>query len=319
MRERLRAGFLNDHGLGEADRRPLAGDASARRYERLSADRPLILMDTPPPENVGIFADIAEALRARGYSAPEVIAEDRENGFLLLEDLGDDIFARLIEAGAPEKELYRLAVDFLIDLAAAKPPEFLPHFSDDYVMAQNALFVDFYLAEKLGHPLEAEPRAFYDDIWRNLLPRMRAGPEVMLLRDFHSENLLYLNDRDGVKALGLLDFQDALKGPPAYDLVSLLQDARRDVTEPMAAELVYHYLDNTGIEEAAFRESYAILGAHRALRILGIFTRLAKVDGKTRYLDMIPRMQKHLAANLAHPGLAGLQNWLALTIGEGKS
>lgn len=320
MRETALTTFLERNGLKDAARQPLAGDASARCYERIMAsEKSLILMDAPPPEDVCSFVAIAKELTKRGYSAPEIHAEDIEQGFLLLEDLGDDVFARLFEAGQAETPLYRLAVDFLIDLAKLPPPSFLPAFSDQYIRVQNEMFLDFYVPHKLGEPLSGEPRKFYQDIWENLIPRMRIGPDVMLLRDFHSENLLYLKDRDGLKSLGLLDFQDALKGPAAYDLVSLLQDARRDVDETMAGEMVYHYLDETGFDEADFRESFAILGAHRALRIMGIFCRLAEVEGKNRYLEMIPRMQQHLAGNLAHPVLTGLRNWLMLTIGEGKS
>ena len=320
MRDTLLDAFLEKNGLTGAVREPLAGDASSRRYERIRTfDKNMVLMDAPPPEEVNHFVAVAGALKEKGYSAPEIYGGDIGQGFLLLEDLGDDLFARMIEAGAPEEPLYRLAVDFLIDLAKTQPPSFLPEFSDDYVIAQNEMFLDFYVADKLGRPLEDAPREFYRDIWRNLLPRMRVGPDVTLLRDFHSENLIYLKNRPGVKAVGLLDFQDALKGPAAYDLVSLLQDARRDVDEAMAEEMVYHYLDETGVEEEEFRESFAILGALRALRILGIFVRLAKVEGKVRYLEMIPRMQRHLMGNLAHPGLAALRNWLSLTLGEGKS
>lgn len=320
MRNELILPFLRTAGYADADITPLAGDASSRWYARLRTESgPLILMDAPPPEDVGIFADIAVALRLRGYSAPAILAEDRKSGLLLLEDLGDDIFARLMEKGAPEAALYRLAVDFLVDLGKMPPPDFLPEFSDAYIMAQNEMFLDYYVPEKLGAPLGSTARIFYEDIWRNLLPRLRVGPEVMLLRDFHSENLLYLKDRDGVQALGLLDFQDALKGPPAYDLASLLQDARRQVDDALAEEMIYRYLDATGLPEQEFRLSYAILGAHRALRIMGIFIRLAREQGKTRYLGMIPRMQGYLGANLAHSGLAALDNWLRLTIGEGKS
>ncbi|WP_334129993.1 aminoglycoside phosphotransferase family protein [Sneathiella sp.] len=320
MRNELILPFLRTAGYADADITPLAGDASSRWYARLWTESgPLILMDAPPPEDVGIFADIAVALRLRGYSAPAILAEDRKSGLLLLEDLGDDIFARLMEKGAPEAALYRLAVDFLVDLGKMPPPDFLPEFSDAYIMAQNEMFLDYYVPEKLGAPLGSTARIFYEDIWRNLLPRLRVGPEVMLLRDFHSENLLYLKDREGVQALGLLDFQDALKGPPAYDLASLLQDARRQVDDALAEEMIYRYLDATGLPEQEFRLSYAILGAHRALRIMGIFIRLAREQGKTRYLGMIPRMQGYLGANLAHSGLAALDNWLRLTIGEGKS
>ncbi|MCF8467944.1 MAG: phosphotransferase [Sneathiella sp.] len=319
MRKQLLDRFLEQQGLGGAKRIPLAGDASSRRYERITGGcRSLILMDAPPPGGVRAFIAIDRELAARGYSAPKIFAEDPIEGFLLLEDLGDGLFAALIAAGEPEPPLYQLAVDFLIDLQKTPPPSFLPPFSDDYVRDQNDVFLDYYVAGKLGAPLEAEPCVFYKQIWEELLPALRAGPEVFLLRDFHSENLLLLPDREGLKALGLLDFQDALRGPAAYDLVSLLQDARRGLDAYMAEDMIYHYLDETGMEEEEFRQSYAILGAHRALRIMGIFTRLAKEQGKTKYLDLIPRMQGYLAQDLGHPALSALRNWLDLTIGEGK-
>lgn len=319
MRERDRSLFLEANGLAGASRMPLAGDASARRYERVTdGDRSRILMDAPPPEDVGRFVAVARELATRGYSPPEIYAEDLEKGFLLLEDLGDGLFSDLMASGEPEEPLYRLAVNLLIDFSRQAPPSSLPHFSDDYLRDQNRMFLDWYVPAKTGVHLSDEAERFYQEIWEELLPDIRVGPEVMLLRDFHSDNLLYLKDREGLRSLGLLDFQDALRGPAAYDLVSLLQDARRDVHAD-TDDMIHYYLEKTGLDETDFLTSYAILGAHRALRIMGIFTRLAEQDGKTAYLELMPRMRAHLARNLTHPALAALKNWLAVSVGEGNS
>ncbi|PHQ72339.1 MAG: aminoglycoside phosphotransferase [Sneathiella sp.] len=317
MREQHLADFLKQNQLDAAKRQALAGDASSRRYERISdVARSVILMDAPPPENVGPFIEVAALLKAQGYSPPEIIAADLSRGFLLLEDLGDTLFARLIDAGAEEAPLYQLAADFLIDLTRRSPPSGLPRFSDDYISEQNELFLDWYIPDQSGASVSPRDRQMYRDIWSRLLPKIRVGPDVILLRDFHAENLLYLEGREGLKALGVLDFQDALVGPPAYDLASLLQDARRDVGVETAEQMIRRYIEQTNVEENAFRSSYAILGAHRALRIMGIFVRLAKAQGKTRYLDMLPRMRRHLAHNLAHPELGELEGWLQKTLGD---
>lgn len=317
MREQRLTDFLNQNALGTVMREPLAGDASSRRYERIRyAGQSLILMDAPPPEKVVPFVKVAGILKACGYSPPEIIAADMDNGFLLLEDLGDGLFARLLEAGSAELPFYKLATDFLIDLTRQLTSDDLPHFSDDYIAAQNDMFLDWYIPEKTNTDVSVEERKIYSCIWERLMPKIRVGPEVLLLRDFHAENLLHLKGRPGLKALGLLDFQDALIGPSAYDLVSLLQDARRDVSTQTAEQMIAHYIEKTGVDAGFFRRSYAILGAHRALRIMGIFVRLAKSQGKKRYLEMLPRMRSHLVQNLEHPVHGELKEWLKMKIGD---
>ena len=311
MRENLKSQFLQKNNIQHFQRVRLAGDASSRRYERLTWQaKTLILMDAPPPETISQFVKVAKILSAQGFSAPKIYACDAKNGFLLIEDLGDDLFARLIEAGEDEEALYKLAVDFLLALTRTPFPAELPKFSDDYILDQNQMFLDWYVLDKTGYAITENLRSEYDEIWRPLLKKIRAGSEVILLRDFHAENLLVLKERKGLQALGLLDFQDALVGPAAYDLVSLLQDARREVTPTMASKMISYYMGEAGVDEVGFRLSYAILGAHRALRILGIFSRLAKQDGKQSYLKLMPRMLHHLQANLVHPDLRDLRLFL---------
>lgn len=317
MREKHLQAFLDRHHLGSCKRMALAGDASSRRYERLQAERTsYILMDAPPPEAVDPFVSVAEILKERGYSPPEVIDADRSSGFLLLEDLGDGLLAKLIAAGAQEAPLYSLAVDFLIDLTRQPAPDSLPRFSGDYIGSQNEMFLDWYIPDQINGLLSGPDTTLFNEIWEELIPLIYISPDILLLRDFHAENLLYLRDREGLKALGLLDFQDAMQGPPAYDLVSLLQDARRDVSPSLEQSMLQRYLDEIQIEKGQFARSYAILGAHRAMRILGIFVRLAKEKGKPSYLEMVPRVKSHLQRNLAHPDLARLRSWMEKLLGK---
>jgi aminoglycoside/choline kinase family phosphotransferase len=319
MRDNQIADFLQDNGHATAALTALAGDASSRRYLRLQeGHQSFILMDAPPPEDVDQFVRVAKILHAYGYSAPEILCQDSEAGLLLLEDLGDTLFASLMEEGADEEKLYKLAVDFLLDLRCQPSASGLPEFSDGYVLSQNEVFLDWYIPDATDNTVQKRDRDRYEDIWRRLLPDIWVGKEGLLLRDFHAENLLLLEQREGLNALGLLDFQDALIGPAAYDLVSLLQDARRDVSHHIVEKMIDYYIQESGVEAASFRQSYAILGAHRALRIMGIFIRLAKTQGKTRYLDLLPRMKGHLDGNLNHPALSELKQWLDTMIGRIK-
>ncbi len=178
------------------------------------------------------------------------------------------------------------------------------------------MFLDWYVPFQTGKVLDNKARIFFQQIWRDLLTNLEDQPEVFLHRDFHAENLFRLKGREGLKALGLIDFQDAMTGPPAYDLVSLLQDARRDVSPDVANTLLKDYIQKMGEPEQDFRRIYAILGAHRAMRILGIFTRLKEQDGKTRYDAFRPRVIAHLNTNLAHPDLIALKHWVKVTLGE---
>jgi aminoglycoside/choline kinase family phosphotransferase len=310
------AAFLAAAGWAEVPRRPLAGDASFRRYERLeTAGRRAVLMDAPPPkEDVRPFIAVARLLHGQGFSAPQVLAEDVAAGLLLLEDFGDSTYPRLLAAGADEKRLYCLAVDLLIALhrgfklpgAAAVPP-----YSDERLLSEAALLVDWYLPAITGQPTEPALREEYLACWRGLLPVARSVPDTLVLRDYHVDNLMLLDGRSGVAACGLLDFQDAVIGPCSYDLVSLLEDARRDVPADLVAAMVEQYLAAfPELDRAAFAASYAVMGAQRNCKIVGIFTRLCVRDGKPIYLAHIPRVWRLIEQDLKHPALAPMARWL---------
>jgi hypothetical protein len=310
------AKFLQDSSWGAADCRPLAGDASFRRYHRLTlGGRRAVLMDAPPPqEDVRPFLHIAGHLTALGYSAPRVEAADSTAGLLLLEDLGDDTFTRLLAAGADEEVLYRLAVDLLIDLhgrGAAALPEGLPPYDDQRLLREVQVLTEWYYPEVMGAPLPDAARQDYVALWRELLPVARQVPETLVLFDFHVDNLLRLEGRRGVAACGLLDFQDAVAGPLTYDLMSLLEDARRDMDPAMVARLRQRYLEAfPGLERTAFDASWAAMAAQRHSRVIGVFARLNRRDGKPAYLRHIPRVWRLLETALAHPALAALKDWL---------
>lgn len=309
----LSRAFIAGAGWGDARRGPLAGDASFRRYERLQRDGgSAVLMDAPPPqEDVRPFLRIARHLAGLGYSAPRIIAADTEHGFLLLEDLGDDLFARLLERGGDETALYAAAIDFLLDLHGHAAPADIPPYDLARLVDEVGLFADWYLPALRGRATSAAERADFDALWHALAPTV-ATPErrVLTLRDFHAENLIWLADRRGAARVGLLDFQDAVAGHPAYDLVSLLEDARRDVAPAVAEAMLRRYVASAGGDDAEFRRAYAILGAQRNIRILGIFTRLWKRDGKPGYQRFMPRMWGLVERDLAHPALADLRTWL---------
>ncbi|MFT6559553.1 aminoglycoside phosphotransferase family protein [Sneathiella sp.] len=309
--------FIEKAGWKDAWRHALAGDASSRRYERLTQkDKTAILMVDPSIETMDRFVRVTGLLHKMGYSAPEILTRQKDEGLLLLEDFGDRLFTQCIEQGAPATDLYRLAVDLLLDLRTQKLPENLPYFSPSYVLNQNALFLDWFVSDVNGRPVPENARLFYQQIWQELMVELGSMEEVFLFRDFHAENMMHLEQRSGLKALGLIDYQDAMIGPAAYDLVSLLQDARRDVGAGLEQEMLTHYIEQSGVDHNVFYRQYAIFGAHRALRILGIFTRLSKRDGKDRYQKFVPRVKSHLSRNLAHPDLLPLQHWLALTLGK---
>jgi len=304
MAERL----LARAGWGAATRRHLAGDASDRRYERLAlAGRTAVLMDSPPggADDILAFVRMAEHLRGLGLSAPNVIAEDMDAGFLLLEDLGDGLLARLLDEN-PDREvaLYAPAVDVLHHLQSAKAPNGLPDLSAaDWAQAAG-LAVDCYALAATALRTDPGPLLAALEV---ALSAHADGPRVLILRDFHAENLLWLPDRAGLARLGLLDFQLGQMGQPGYDLVSLLQDARRDVTPTTEAAMIARYVAATGANADTFAAQYAVLGTQRALRILGVFARLCLVAGKPGYLRLIPRVWGQLQRNLLHPALADLR------------
>jgi aminoglycoside/choline kinase family phosphotransferase len=311
------AAFLDRCGWAGIAPVPLAGDASFRRYYRLrGAGRQAVLMDAPPPqEDVDPYVTVAALLRGLGFSAPEVFIEDRAEGFLLIEDFGDDTYTRLLERGADEPSLYTLAVDTLIELQhsveAHGAPTELPPYDAERLLAEAALLIDWYAPAVLGAQLHDHQRDEYLAAWRAVLPGATLPAETLVLRDYHVDNLMLLSGRRGVQSCGLLDFQDAVVGPPSYDLVSLLEDARRDVSSGLAEAMTERYLAAfPALERAAFLRSAAILAAQRNCKILGIFTRLWKRDGKPGYLVHIPRIWRLLEQELRHPALAPVARWL---------
>jgi len=303
--------FLDRAGWPAGGMQPLAGDASFRRYFRLGdGRRRAVLMDAPAPyEDVRSFAAVARDLAAVGYSAPEILAEDREAGYLLIEDLGDTTYRAALAAGADEAELYEAATDLLTDLHRRPPPPWLAPYDTAVYLREADLLIDWFLPAFTGVPPDEELRAAYHAAWRAVLPHAGIGAPVLVLRDYHADNLMWLPERPGHRRVGLLDFQDALAGSPAYDLVSLLEDARRDVPVPLRETLIERYCAKTGTGRDAFRAAYAVLGAQRNAKIIGIFTRLARRDGKTGYLDFIPRIWRLLEGDLAHPALAPVRAW----------
>ena len=301
-----------------ATRTTLAGDASFRRYDRVTRDgSTAVLMDAPPPmENVRPFLAIDRHLRRLGFSAPEILAEDVDSGLLLLEDLGDDTFTRLLAGGADERALYALGVDVLIALhrrpaAEAIPPD-LPPYDDRRLQDEAALLTDWFMPAVFGRPTPAATAQEFRYLWSIALRGVRAVPETLVLRDFHVDNLIRIQGREGVAACGLLDFQDAVKGPIAYDLVSLFEDARRDIAPALVAEMRGRYLAAfPALDAGALDRAMAVLGAQRHAKVIGIFTRLCVRDGKPQYLVHIPRVWRLLEAACARePTLAPLAAWL---------
>jgi tRNA threonylcarbamoyl adenosine modification protein YjeE len=334
--------FLAEAGFAEAKRARLKGDASTRAYERLALpDRRAVLMNAPrrpdgPPvrnglsysalvhlaEDVKPFVALARALRARGFSAPEIHAADLDAGLLILEDLGDEP----VVAGdppAPIEERYTAALDVLVTLHQETLPDVLPvapriehrlaRYDLDAFLIEAELLLDWYLPHR-GTAAAAEARAEFAELWRKALQITTHAAPTWVLRDYHSPNLLWLPERAGNARVGLLDFQDAVIGPAAYDVVSLLQDARVDVPESMEVGLIGRYVkarrgrDRT-FDLNAFFELYAVLGAQRATKVLGIFARLEKRDGKPQYLRHQPRVWRNLRRSLSHPALKLLKAW----------
>jgi N-acetylmuramate 1-kinase len=315
-RDKLLQDFLARAGWGDAARGKLAGDASFRRYDRLQrGGERAVLMDAPPPmEDVRPFLNIARTLQGLGLSAPRILAEDVEHGFLLLEDFGDSTYTRLLQAGEDETPLYALAVDALIALyrrfdAGGAPT--IPLYDETRLLNEAALLVDWYLPALLGRPTDPARREEYLDLWRAVLPKAAGAPTTLVLRDYHVDNLMRLPGHDGIAACGLLDFQDAVIGAASYDLVSLLEDARRDVPAPLAAGMLDRYFAAfPALDRPSFMASYAVLGAQRNCKIIGIFTRLSVRDGKPHYLQHIPRVWRLLEGDVGHPALAEVKAWL---------
>ena len=336
--------FLFEAGWSKAFRSFLQGDASSRTYTRLSkTNDKALLMDAPrqpdgPPlrdgrpysalahlaEDVRPFVAISNALRKEGFSTPKMIASDLDKGLLLLEDFGDHQFGDLINRGAQMAPFYQAATRLLADLSSKTPPDTLPvtHGEDYrlpfYNLEANSieleLLLDWFWPAARQEQAPDDVRATFLKLWQDALMPVFQHSNNWVLRDFHSPNLIWLEERQGNQKVGLIDFQDAQRGHAAYDLVSLLQDARRDVPvelEQLCIELYVSLVTkhNPDFDETAFRAAYATLGAQRNTKILGIFIRLAKRDNKPAYLAHIPRVATYLTRNLQHPALAVLKGW----------
>jgi aminoglycoside/choline kinase family phosphotransferase len=332
--------FLDSAGWGDAAREPLTGDASARKYVRLrKPSQTAILMDASRlPEIVAPFVRIDAHLRQLGFSAPEILARDEPNGLLLLEDFGDTTFAQLLdpprssrgneaqteighrpsaisnELEPPhvgsyyQEQLFALATDVLIALHRHPQaiPEGLRVYSPEKMLEDIGLFLDWRTPG-----ISETGRAEFRKAWREVLPTAHAAPASLLLRDYHAANLMLLPDRDGIRRAGLLDFQDAYQGPVTYDLVSLLEDARRDVPEDLRKKMTARYLAQfPTLDRDAFETSMAILAALRHTRVLAIFEKLSRHEGRHDYKTLhSPRVERLLQTALRHPILAGVKRW----------
>lgn len=341
--------FLTDNGWGEALRDPVPGDASTRRYERLSlGPQKAVLMDAPKgaetpsePEGASIadrralgynalarlagpnpesFAAIANELTIRGYSAPDIIAADLDAGLMLLEDLGDDLFARVIEKDPnQERKLYKAAIDTLAAIYRSSFPKDFNYrgtkwrvrdYDEAALQAEADLFLDWFVAD-LGIDLSKDALAEWYDIWAEMFTHLGAHAPGLALRDFHAENLFWLPDRQATARVGLIDFQDALFTHPAYDLVSLLEDARRDVSFDLREDMERRFCEKAGLAyNAEFTNAYAVMAAQRNAKILGIFVRLAKRDGKPQYRKLLPRVVKYFLMDLKFPATIKLGDWV---------
>ncbi len=301
--------FLEACGWAGARIEPLAGDASFRRYFRVIGEgRSAVLMDAPPPhEDPRPFVAVAEWLGSTGLSAPEIIARDLDKGLLLLDDFGDARLRETLDEDPDrERELYELATDVLIHLHRHPPMADLPAHGLGQWLEELDLFTDWY-CRALGLTVDVDG---YRAAWTEVLEPIASdglGP-VTILRDYHAENIMLIGGREGVAHLGLLDFQDARAGHPAYDLASVLEDARRDVPPALEQAMMDRYMDATGQGEA-FERAYWALAAQRNTRILGVFTRLWKRDGKPHYTQFQPRMWGLLERDLASPPLAPVRTW----------
>jgi hypothetical protein len=334
--------FLQASGFIEAGRKRMAGDASTRSYARLiQDDRTFILMNSPKrpdggkiyaaavhlAEDVKPFFAIDRGLRERGFSAPEIHHSDLEAGFLITEDFGS---APVVEGDppAPVLDRYEAATDVLAALHREPLPEVLPLvppadypipvFDIDAWMVEVGLMLEWYMPDRGVTPSEAL-RSEFETMWREILQRPVAAPRTWVIRDYHSPNLIWLGDREGLARVGIIDFQDAALGPAAYDVVSLLQDARIDVPEATELALFSRYIKARRAADAAFDAAdfaalYAILSAQRNTRLLGTFARLNRRDGKPQYLKHQPRIWAYLNRSLAHPALSSLRAWYAANV-----
>lgn len=308
-------GFLAIAGWGGATRRLLAADASFRHYQRIFLEgRTAVLMVAPPDkEPVAPFLAVQERLVTMQLSPPRLYGADRREGLLLLEDLGDQTFTRALAAGTDEHRLYAMAIDVLVAMHERWRPEQaagLEPYDLSALMKEVLLLVDWYLPAASGRATPAAVRERFVAAWEAVLAPVAERRQTLVLRDYHVDNLMLLPGRAGIAGCGLLDFQDALLGAAAYDLVSLLEDARRDIAPDLAAAMQARYLAaRPAIDRDSLLTDYAVLGLQRSTKIVGIFTRLDRRDGKPVYLKHLPRLWRLIGRGLEHPALAPVAAW----------
>lgn len=319
-RDTIITGFLERVGWGDATRHMLAGDASNRRYERLDLrGQPAVLMDAPTDknENVGPFVELARHLCGIGLSAPRVFAEDRKNGLLLIEDLGDDLYSSVLRRDPlAEQPLYLAATDALIALHSANHPEHAPDYGPAKMVETAGLASDWYAYGATGRRSAAGKAAIANAL-SNAFACLAPWSPVLVLRDYHAENLIWLPDRAPSHAkVGLLDFQDAGLGHPAYDLMSLAHDVRREVAPETRAAMISRYAEARNLDRVDFEQACATVSAQRNLRILGVFARLSMHFGKPRYVDLIPTVWSNLLGDVSHESLADLDRTVRMHLPE---
>lgn len=314
VRHVQRLEFLKKCGADEASLRPMPQDASFRRYFRVTgASGSCLLMDAPAPnEDVAPFIKVAKHLEALGLRPPRIFETDEAKGFVLLEDLGHDTFTRLLRTGLNEQGLYEMATDVVSSLH--RNPHAtgidLAYYSVSKLVEEACLLVDWYYPAVTGRELDLDNRQGFISCIKEIVYSMPGSPDTLVLRDFHVDNLMAIKTSSSTTC-ALLDFQDALIGPPAYDLVSLLEDARRDIDEPLAAKMLDRYFAATpDMDRASTMRWYRFLGAQRHAKVLGIFMRLYVRDGKATYLEHLPRVMGLLNRHLDSPDLAPLKHWL---------
>jgi N-acetylmuramate 1-kinase len=326
----LARNFITEAGWGDAHAVPLAGDASFRAYVRLQRNNTSAILMLAPPDKEAVepFIAVAKFLNQATISVPTVLAADPALGFVLLEDLGDHLFPAALTAGADESLLYTGATDVLVHVHKIACPEMLPGFKDAHKLP---LFSAARLQDEVDRVLEWHWRALfqsdapdsvrtdYHAAWAPLWEKIALSPKVLTQFDYHSPNLMWLPERTGLQKIGVLDFQDAVRGPAAYDVVSLLQDPRRDLAIGLEYSMRAHYIAaRPEINADSFELDYAILGAQRAARILGTFVRLWQRDHKPHYLQHQPRVWRYLEASFAHPNLANVRDWFNTHIPQNR-
>ena len=299
-RDSLLRQFLEQNKITNYQLEKVAGDASFRHYSRaIIGNKSFIVMDAPPEkEDVHPFCKIADFLLQNNFSAPQIFADDYQNGFLLLEDFGDDSYRKVLEKTPSEQDqLYANAVDLLVELKNVNPPQNLPIYDQKLLLREVMLFVDWYLPNVAKKPLDDDQKQEFQNIWLGLFEQLSPA-KIVVLRDYHADNLMLLKNRNGIKKVGLLDFQDAVVGVAAYDLVSLLEDARRDVDKNLQEKMLQHYLKKSNCNVEQFLLDYQILSLQRNIKIIGIFARLVFRDGKQNYLNFLPRVFGYVNSRL---------------------